>query len=68
MRWVSHKIDHFFHLKQLLEFGFQMVTVLSVSRQQPTLYSAERWQAYFEKLLLFKKYDFIVKFASKQGI
>ena len=37
MRWVYHLIGHHFRLKQLLEFRFQMATVLSVSRQQHTL-------------------------------
>ena len=40
-------IDHHFCLKQLLKFGFQMATVLSGSKQQPTLVGE-----LFEKLIL----------------
>ena len=37
---------------QLLKFRFQMTTVLSVSRQQPSSVQCERSQALFEKLIL----------------
>ena len=37
MSRVCHLIAHHFRLKQLLEFPFQMASVFSDSRQQPTL-------------------------------
>ena len=52
MRWVCHLIAHHFHLKQLPKSCFQMASVLSVSRQQPTLFKCWKMASFFEKLIL----------------